>query len=217
VEKIIFGSSSEVYGDIHKNNIKEANPVSPKSVYGVSKLAGEEYCKAYYQRYGLKACIVRFCNIYGPGQVVQFVIPRYCRSALADEPLTVYGDGKQIRAFCNVRDAAKGVIKALEYDNDKPEIFNIGNSNNAITMKELAELVIRISGKKIGIKFLDFKDSDRSEDREIFKRIPSIEKARRLIGYEPTVTLEEGIKDMLSNPDLKDEWAIKEGRVGEKA
>jgi UDP-glucose 4-epimerase len=129
----------------------------------------------------------------------------------------VYGDGKQIRAFCNVRDAAKGVIKALEYDNDKPEIFNIGNSNNAITMKELAELVIRISGKKIGIKFLDFKDSDRSEDREIFKRIPSIEKARRLIGYEPTVTLEEGIKDMLSNPDLKDEWAIKEGRVGEKA
>src|SRR3990172_8996844 len=105
IKKIVLSSSSEVYGEPAKTPISEDDKTFPKSVYAVSKLAGEEYVKAYHQTHGLDYSIVRFFNVYGPGQVAEFVLPKFIRAAMIGTPPIINGDGKQVRSFCYVDDA----------------------------------------------------------------------------------------------------------------
>lgn len=206
VKKVLFSSSSEVYGEQIKIPITEENPVNPKSIYAVTKLAGEEYLQAYKQVYGLDYSIVRFFNVYGPGQVAEFVMPRFIKAVSEGLSPTIYGTGEQARAFCYVEDAARGAALALFSDKASGEVFNIGNDQATISMKELAESVIKISGKNIELKFVDMGQSDREEGREILKRVPSIEKARSVLGYEPSVSVEEGIRKVMANGEIKETW-----------
>ncbi len=197
IKKILFSSSSEVYGEPLKTPICETDPVSPKSVYAVTKLAGEEYLRAYQQEHGLNYSIVRFFNVYGSEQVENFVMPRFIRAVTEDQSPTIYGEGNQIRSFCHVNDAAQGVYLALTSDKSNSEIFNIGNDRADITMKDLAYKVIKLSGKNIEPYFVPMEQSDRTNEREIIKRIPDISKAKELLNYNPTVTLDEGITDIM--------------------
>ncbi|MFH1202779.1 MAG: NAD-dependent epimerase/dehydratase family protein [Candidatus Omnitrophota bacterium] len=206
VKKIIFASSSEVYGEPSKVPIDEAHPLNPRSTYAVTKLAGEEYVKAYSARYGFSYSILRFFNIYGPGQVAEFVIPRYIKSVISGDSPTIYGDGKQIRSFCHVKDTAGGVWLALVKDLPQGEIFNIGNDKEPITMLDLANKIIKISGKKIEPKFVNWKDSDRTASRDIIKRIPDITKARKILGFSPKIKLEEGLKELAASY-VEAKWA----------
>src|SRR3989338_5393002 len=134
IKKIVFSSSSEVYGEPLKTPISEEHRVHPKSVYAVTKLAGEEYLRAYKKEYGLDYTIVRFFNIYGPGQVAEFVMPKFIKLVLNNQPPTVNGDGKQIRSFCYVDDAAEGVRLALMSKKSNSEIFNIGNDKAVVSI-----------------------------------------------------------------------------------
>jgi len=196
VKKILFSSSSEVYGDQQILPISEKNQVSPKSNYAITKLVGEEYLEAYYQMYGLQYNIVRFFNIYGERQQEKFVLPKFVRNVLNNEAPTVYGNGGQVRAFCHVDDGARGLVKAL-FASAQGEIFNIGNDTEPISMEELARRVITVSGKPLEPKLIPYSDSDRKEERDILKRIPSIEKAKILLNYKPMIKLEQGLQRLI--------------------
>lgn len=209
VKRIIFTSSSEVYGEPVKFPIEESDPKSPVSLYGVSKLAGEEYIKAYHKKHGLDFSIVRFFNVYGPGQVAEFVMPKFIKNVLEDKPPVIYGSGNQIRTFCFVEDAAEGVSKVLTQENGKNQIFNIGNDDESISIKSLAEKVIKISGKDLQPIFVDMKDSDRDSTREIQKRIPLIYQARQMLNYQPQFLLDEGIRKTIETHCIFATWAAR--------
>lgn len=206
VKRIIFTSSSEVYGEPVECPISETNSTAPVSLYGVSKLAGEEFIKAYQHKYGLDFSIVRFFNVYGPGQVAEFVMPKFIKNVLENKPPVVYGLGSQIRAFCFVEDAAEGVNRVLTEGNGKNSTFNIGNDEESISMKDLAEKIIKISGKDLKPQFVKMEDSDREESREIQKRIPTIYQARQLLKYQPKFSLEAGIKKVIEADCIFDTW-----------
>lgn len=202
VEKILFASSSEVYGETDGMPIKEEASKNPVSIYAVTKLASEEYIIAYGNRYGLKYSIIRFFNIYGPRQVAEFVIPRFVKKVLDNKPPIIYGDGSQIRAFCFVEDAAEGLVRALLHQNGDNQIFNIGNDKEPISMKDLAHKIIKIAGKDLEPDFISMSESDRYSSREIKRRVPCIDRARSLLNYEPIVCLEDGIKKIIETKDI---------------
>ncbi|MBF0284562.1 MAG: NAD-dependent epimerase/dehydratase family protein [Magnetococcales bacterium] len=198
VKRVVFSSSSEVYGEAPVDQISETTPINPKSVYAVGKIAAEHYLNGFAKRYGMEYSVVRFFNVYGPGQVAEFVLPRFVKMAQEDIPPTIYGTGEQVRVFCYVEDAARGVHLALTRPEANGQVFNIGNDGEPITVKGLAEKVIAISGKKLPMNFIDLAQSDRTPDREIFVRRPNIAKARQVLGYEPRVSLEEGIRRVMA-------------------
>ncbi|MBI2113288.1 MAG: NAD-dependent epimerase/dehydratase family protein [Candidatus Wildermuthbacteria bacterium] len=206
VEKILFSSSSEVYGEIEGQPVREDSPKHPISVYGVTKLAGEEYLKAYSARYGLKYAIVRFFNIYGPGQVAEFVMPRFIKRVLEGNAPIVYGDGSQIRSFCYVEDASEGAARALLDAKGDNQDFNLGNDSEPISMKDLAQKIITLSGKPLEPEYVSMVESDRQTEREIKRRIPCIDKARDLLRYDPKIALEQGIKQIVETNCIIDSW-----------
>ena len=197
VKKIVFSSSSEVYGEQEKLPITEESPLNPKSVYAVSKIAGEEYLKAYAGMYPFQYNIVRLFNVYGEYQREEFVLPRFVQRVVHNEPPVIFGDGEQSRSFCYVTDAARGIVDAL-LSETQGEVFNIGNDREPISMKDLAHKLIRLAGKSLQPEFIDYEESDRESSREIGKRIPSIEKAKQVLGYEPRYSLEYGLKQMIA-------------------
>tara|TARA_Y100000816_G_C26104322_1_gene586239 strand:- start:2670 stop:3680 length:1011 start_codon:yes stop_codon:yes gene_type:complete len=214
INKIVFASSSEVYGEPLKNPIDEDAITQGKTVYAISKLAGEELIKAYHSEFGnLEYSILRYFNTYGPNQIAQFVIPKFIRSTMNNKSPVIYGDGDQERSYCFSFDTAKGTVDSLLSKNSNSEIINIGNSNSLISLKDLADMIIKLCGKKNSLKPIirnNFQNTDRNEKREIHKRYCSTEKAKKLIGYEPTVSLEEGIKKIIESGVLQPKWATSE-------
>lgn len=205
-EKVIFTSSSEVYGDQNVELISETCHRNPKSIYGVTKLAAEEYMQAYKSYYGLDYTILRYFNVYGPGQVAEFVIPRFIKAVMNNKPPIVYGDGSQIRSFCYVDDIARGTVLALLSKKANSEVFNLGNDKDKITLLQAAMKVIEISGKNLTPRLVPFNEADRTAERDINKRIPDISKARKLLGYEPEVFIEEGIKKVMKEGRIIESW-----------
>jgi UDP-glucose 4-epimerase len=208
IKKILFASSSEVYGDQMKIPISEENPLYPKSVYAVTKLAGEEYMRAYKKRYGLEYSIVRFFNVYGPGQVAEFVMPRFIECALDNKPQPpkIYDKGDQIRSFCYVDDIVKGAFLVLINKKANSEIFNLGNDKEPISIRDLAYKVISLAQKDLEPEYVAIDNSDRSAEREILRRIPDISKAKRVLGYEPEISLSAGILKVMEYGNIEESW-----------
>jgi len=191
IKKVIYSSSSEVYGEAREIPLREDSPKAPVSVYGVSKLTAEMYAQAYTQEYGININPVRLFNVYGPGQGFDWVIPLFIRYILENKAPIVYGEGNQIRCFTFIEDVISGFETVMEKGKGS-EAYNIAN-DRPTSMKELAELIINISGKEINPKISGFGKDTRTKEREIMKRIPSIEKLKKL-GWEPRVQIEEGVK-----------------------
>lgn len=194
VKKIIFSSSSEVYGEPLKIPIKETDKVIPITNYGISKLAAEEYIKAYSKNFGIRYTILRLFNVYGEEQRNQWVMSEFVSRAIKNQDIIIHGTGSQVRAFCHVSDATRGFEIALEKGDG--ETFNIGNDTEPISIKELAEKIISLSNSKSIIKSISFEKSDRDRS-EIMTRAPSIEKAKQILGYQPKISLDEGIKKVI--------------------
>lgn len=206
IKKVLIASSSEVYGDPEVIPIKEDALRQPKSEYGFSKMIAEEYAKAFSKEFGLNYVIVRFFNVYGPWQRGEWVVPKWIYRVLENKSLEIFGEGNQIRAFCYVEDAAEGAVQALLSEKNN-EVFNIGNSSEPISMKELAETILKVTGSTAGMTFLPFKKTghevglfkkseviDRTDAREIYRRAPNTSKAKELLGFEAKIKLEEGLK-----------------------
>jgi|TARA_Y100000310_G_scaffold336415_1_gene420901 UDP-glucose 4-epimerase len=194
IKKMVYSSSSEVYGEPRELPIKEDSVKGPVSTYGVSKLAAEIYAKAYNQESGTDIKIVRFFNVYGPGQESNWVVPIFLNKALKNEPISVFGEGNQTRCFTYVEDIAEGVLTVFE-KGKAGEAYNIGN-NKPTTILELAQIVKEITKSKSEIKKLGFGKETRLKEREIEYRVPDISRMKSL-GWQPKTMIREGVKRML--------------------
>jgi nucleoside-diphosphate-sugar epimerase len=192
VERFIDFSTSEVFGS-YAYKVSEGDVTSLGAVgearwtYAVSKLATEHLSHNYRVQYGLPALSVRPFNIYGPGQVGEGAIHRFIVRALRGEDLEVHNDGSQIRAWCFVDDIVDAVMLCLVRPEAVGQAFNVGNPRSVLTIYDLARMVLRLSGSASRLTFVDWPYTD------VELRIPNIDKARRLLGFEPRIDLEEGL------------------------
>lgn len=197
IERFIDFSTSEVFGP-HAFKANERQQAVTGAVgearwtYAVSKLAGEHLAHAYYKQYKLPTVTVRPFNVYGPGQTGEGALSIFVRKALKNENISIFGDGSQIRAWCYVDDMVEGVLCCLEHPQAIGESFNIGNARAVTTIYGLAQAVCRITGSSSNIIFRNALSAD------IELRIPSIDKARDLIGFEAKVDLDEGLRQTAS-------------------
>ena len=194
IKKIIFASSSEIYGDNKKKMMSENDLPMPKSIYGHSKIIGEELIKIYSKLYDIDYNIMRFFNVCGNEQRKDFVISKFADLIKKNKNITIYGNGNQIRSFCHVNDAAKGVTDILLKGKNN-ETYNVGNNSEPIKIFDLAKLMINISKKKITIKKIPFIKTDRSAEREIYKRVPNLKKIKDDTNFKPKISLNSIIKE----------------------
>ena len=190
IKKIIFSSSSEVYGEPLKIPMDEDDKPIPMTTYGVAKFAAEEYIKAYSKTFGLQYTMFRLFNVYGDQQATDWVLPEFVSKAISNKDIVVHGDGLQTRSFCYVTDISNAF--SLTLDKANGQLINIGNNHEPITIKELANKIIELSNSKSSVKFIPFEESKRNRS-EILIRVPNIEKAKKLLNYEPKISLEEGV------------------------
>lgn len=193
LERFVDFSTSEVFGS-YAFRAEETQMTSVGAVgearwiYAVSKLAGEHLVHAFHREFGLPTVTLRPFNVYGPGQVGEGAIHRFVVSALKGEDLEVHGDGTQIRAWCYVDDMVEGVLLAMEHPNAIGHSFNIGNARAVVTIYGLASTIVRVLGSTSRIRFV------RKDYADVELRVPNVDKARQLIGFEAGVDLEEGIR-----------------------
>lgn len=192
VKRLIYISSAAVYGDPIKLPIDEDHPTRPLSPYGLSKLIGEQVVDLFSRVYGLEYVVLRLFNVYGPGQTSAYagVITRFVARVKANLPPIIYGDGEQTRDFVNVRDVCGAVELALVTDHVN-EIYNIG-SGAATRIKDLAKLVTKLAGVEGEPIYAAPRPGD------IRHSCADISKARIYLGFTPRVSLEEGLKELLS-------------------
>jgi nucleoside-diphosphate-sugar epimerase/aryl-alcohol dehydrogenase-like predicted oxidoreductase len=200
IKYFLYFSSSEIYGDQKNFPIYEDFASQNRSVYAISKIAAENYVKGYFQKYNIEYNIIRFFNVYGPGQKENFVISKYISLASKNKILKVYGNGDQIRSFCHVDDATNGVLEVIE-KGEKNKIYNVGNDKEPITILKLANLVSSIFKKKIRIQKVSYNKSDRKADREIIKRIPSIKRISQDTNYTPNINLIDGLTGLIEKKE----------------
>jgi UDP-glucose 4-epimerase len=196
IKKIVFASSSEVYGEPVNNPVSEKENTQGKTVYAISKMTGEELVKAYsVELKNYKYTILRYFNTFGPYQISQFVIPKFINLVKKNKSPIINGDGKQIRTFIYSEDTAKATVDSLLSNKTNNKTINIGNEQNKINLIELANLIIKCQKKKIKLRFIkSFKNSDRKANREINIRYCDTSLAKKLINLKPKYSLEAAIK-----------------------
>jgi len=190
--KFFLASTSEVYGDpkVHPQPEEywgNVNSVGVRSCYDESKRGAEALTYAYKRYTGLDVKVARIFNTYGPNMLADDgrVVSNFIVQALKGESLTVYGQGKQTRSFCYIDDLVEGILKMMEAGYEWP--LNLGNPSE-FTVIELAELVLKLTGSKSKIKYLPLPEDDPK------KRKPDISKAKKVLNWQPQVSLEEGLK-----------------------
>ena len=197
LERLIEFSTSEVFGQ-HAFNVGEGTVTTIGSVgearwtYAVSKLAGEHMAHAYHAELGLPAVSVRPFNVYGPGQIGGGAIRAFSEAALSGRDLAIHGDGSQIRAWLYVDDMVEALLLCLEHPDAVGQSFNVGNARSAVTIYDLAQRIKRISGCSGEIVFQPLHYTD------VELRIPNVQKARELLGFEARVELDEGLERTLA-------------------
>jgi UDP-glucose 4-epimerase len=192
VGKFVFISSCAVCGNTESLPLTEQAPTKPISAYAESKLMGERYCLGFSERHLLPSVVLRFFNVYGPRQGINdygSVITRFIEQSKQGLPLTINGDGTQTRDFVNVKDIADGVLASIE-SNEVGEIFNIG-SGKPTCINDLANTILELTGLKTQIIH------GKTRKRDIKNSYADITKARKLLGFEPKVSLRDGLQDML--------------------
>ena len=192
LERFVDFSTSEVFGT-HAFRVTEGQVSTIGSVgearwtYAVSKLAGEHMAHAYHDELGLPTVTVHPFNVFGPNQVGEGAISVFINAALEGRDLTIHGDGSQIRAWCYVADMVAGVLACLERPEAIGNTFNIGNPRSAVTIYDLALRIRRLTEAPGEIVFQPLHYAD------VELRIPNVEKARELLGWEPRVELDDGL------------------------
>jgi len=194
--RFLLASTSEVYGDplVHpqaEDYWGNVSPIGPRGVYDEAKRFAEAMTMAYHRYHGVDTRIVRIFNTFGPRMRLHDgrVVPNFIAQALRGEPLTVYGDGSQTRSFCYVSDLVAGIFKLLHADESDP--VNIGNPSE-MTILQFAQKVIELTDSSSQVTFVQPEDVRIQDDPKV--RQPDISKARRILGWEPKVSLDEGLQ-----------------------
>ncbi|MFQ5576208.1 MAG: GDP-mannose 4,6-dehydratase, partial [Anaerolineae bacterium] len=199
--RFLLASTSEAYGDplVHPQTESywgNVNPIGPRGVYDEAKRFAEAMTMAYHRYHGVSTRIVRIFNTYGPRMRLGDgrVVPNFIAQALSGQPLTVYGDGSQTRAFCYVSDLIDGIYRLLHSNEVEP--VNLGNPHE-MTILEFARKIVEVSGSASEIAFVQPEDERTQDDPQ--RRRPDISKARRLLNWEPKVSLEEGLQKTIDH------------------
>jgi UDP-glucose 4-epimerase len=192
VERVVYASSASVYGNPRYLPINEDDAVNVLSPYAVSKYSGENYCKAFYETYGLSTAAVRYSNVFGPGQSsanpYAGVVAKFFESAMRGEAPRVHGDGEQTRDFTFVDDAVEATILALVSTKADGQVYNVGTGRET-SVNALARQIIDVTEAAVEPEYVDRRDID-----NIRRRVLNIEKIRRELRWTPSVTIEEGLR-----------------------
>jgi nucleoside-diphosphate-sugar epimerase len=186
VERVVYASSSSVYGDAAAIPMSEDALPQPLSPYGVTKLAAEQLCHLYQVNHGVPAVSLRYFTVYGPRQRPDMAFHRFFRAAIEDRPITIYGDGGQTRDFTFVADAVAATLAAG--DRGAPgRVYNIGGGSR-VSVNQVLDLVGRIAGRRLDIRY---EAPQKGDMRDTFA---DTSRARADLGFAPTVTLEQGLE-----------------------
>jgi len=200
---VLVASTSEIYGKNDKVPLNEeddriiGHPLKSRWSYSEAKAVDESLAYFYYLENKLPIRIVRFFNTIGPRQVGHYgmVVPRFVSAALENEPLSVYGSGDQIRCFCHVTDAVRGLLLVMDSDKAVGEVFNVGN-NQQISIMELAKKVIEITSSKSNIEKIAYEKAYPEGFEDMQRRVPDISKIKQVLGWAPEINLDQIIKDI---------------------
>jgi UDP-glucose 4-epimerase len=203
-KKLLIASTSEVYGKSEAVPFSEDDDVIYGSTkysrwsYACSKAIDEFLALAFYQQYGLKVVVTRFFNTVGPRQSGQYgmVVPRFVRSALRNEPITIYGTGKQTRCFGYVGDVVRAARELIECGKAFGQVYNLG-SDEEISIEGLADKIIKLTGSKSKKEIIDYAQAYGRPFDDMLRRVPSLEKACRTIGYKHLYKLEDTLKEVI--------------------
>lgn len=193
LERFVYFSTSEVFGvnsfRVHEDTPTAVGPATEaRWSYAIAKLAGEHLVKAYHRQAGMPVVTVRPFNVFGPRRLGSHAILRFVLNSLMGNPIEVHGDGSQIRSWCYIDDFCDGIIEMIARPGAVGEDFNIGNPQNTLTILQLAQEVIRVTGKSVPIDLVE------SPCPDIEIRVPSLDKARQILGYKPSYDLHRGLQ-----------------------
>jgi UDP-glucose 4-epimerase len=218
VEKLLFASSGAVYGEAEYLPVDEKHPLNPHWPYGVSKLSGERYSVQYYRLYGLDTTSFRYSIVYGPrewyGRVLTMFIKRIF---MENKPPVVFGNGDQVRDFVNVTDLVRAHVKAIENPKASGEVFNL-SSGISVSIKQLAETLIRLSGKKLKTIFDDPSEGKASKFQpervrlkgELRRFVLSNDKAKEMLDWSPSTDFKNGVsKEVEWLKQHQERWKVK--------
>ena len=202
-KRIIIASTSEIYGKNSKQPLQETDdrvvgpPQKIRWTYSDAKAIEEAMAFALHQKKNLPVTTVRLFNTVGPRQTGRYgmVVPRFVQAALRNEALTIYGDGMQSRVFCHVDDTIQAMVTMAATDATIGDVYNVGGTGE-VTIKQLAELVIEITGSKSPITYTAYSDAYPAGFEDIQRRVPDISKVKNAIGWAPTKDLAQIISDI---------------------
>ncbi|HKV42841.1 MAG TPA: NAD-dependent epimerase/dehydratase family protein [Blastocatellia bacterium] len=192
IRRVVYSSSASVYGNSRYLPVNEDDATNMLSPYAVSKFAGENYCKAFYESYGLSTAVVRYSNVYGPGQSPDNpycgVVSKFFEFAMKGESPRIHGDGEQTRDFTYVDDAVEATLMSAFSPKAEGQVYNVGTGRET-SVNQLVRIIIDVSGAKVQPAYIDRRDID-----NIRRRVVNIEKIRRELRWVPSVTIEQGLK-----------------------
>jgi UDP-glucose 4-epimerase len=209
-KKILIASSSEVYGKSESVPFCEEDDVVLGSTsvsrwsYACSKAIDEFLGLAFYQQYNLNVVIGRFFNTIGPRQTGRYgmVVPRFVQNALNNEPLQIYGTGKQTRCFSYVGDLVDAIIRLLNCDNAMGKVYNIG-SNEEISIESLADKIIKMTSSKSTKQYLSYEQAYGRPIEDMMRRVPSIERIKAVIGWESITSLDNILAEIIASERIE--------------
>ncbi|HLG13695.1 MAG TPA: NAD-dependent epimerase/dehydratase family protein [Blastocatellia bacterium] len=192
IRRMVYASSASVYGNPRYLPINEDDATNMLSPYAVSKFAGENYCKAFYESYGLSSAVVRYSNVYGtaqrPDNPYCGVIAKFFEAAMAGEPPRIHGDGEQTRDFTYIDDVVEATLLAATSAKAEGQVYNVGTGRET-TINQLARMIIEVTGATVEPAYVDRRDID-----NIRRRVVNIEKIRRELRWVPAFTVEKGLR-----------------------
>jgi len=185
--RFVYASSSSVYGDAERFPTSEEATPNPMSPYGATKLGGEHLCKLYRGNYGIECTMLRYFTVYGPRQRPDMAFNRFCRAALEEQLIEVFGDGTQTRDFTFVSDAVAATRAASTAEGVAGEVFNVGGGSQ-IALKEALALIEELAGRPLDVSYGETRSGDVKDTSADTSR------ARRALGYAPTVGFDDGLR-----------------------
>ena len=209
-KKIFIASSSEVYGKSEAVPFSEEDDIvlgstsMPRWAYACSKAIDEFLGLAFYQQYGLGVVIARFFNTIGPRQTGQYgmVVPRFIQMALSDEPVLIYGTGRQTRCFCYVADVVEAIIRLMNCEHAAGRVYNVGSSDE-ISIEALAGKIIEMTHSKSQKQFVSYEVAYGRPIEDMMRRVPSLERIKETVGWESKTSLTETLQLIIDNEKRK--------------
>jgi UDP-glucose 4-epimerase len=199
IRRVVYSSSASVYGNPRYLPINEDDATNMLSPYAVSKFAGENYCKAFYESYGVSTSVVRYSNVYGPAQRPDNpycgVVSKFFEAAMSGDAPRIHGDGDQTRDFTYIDDVVEATLLAAVSPKAEGQVYNVGTGRET-TINQLARIILEVTGAQVEPVYVDRRDID-----NIRRRVVNIEKIRRELRWVPSVTIEQGLR-------LTHEWLI---------